>query len=346
MTTIGDVAREAGVSRSTVSSVLTGKKYVRPQTRERIEQAIADLNFSVNSGARALATSRTMIIGVVVQLHGGEFGPALAPFLVALSDAARGEGYDVLLVTEQDASAAIHRLALERRVDGVVLLNVVDDDPRLPTIRAHDLPAVLLGMPRDPEGVDAVDLDFDAAARKLVRYLHDAGHRDALFVRWAPEMFAQRNSFVLRFNDAALAEAADLGMRLTPVDCPMEPEGVPQALSQALLDRGDATAVLIHDDAATALLPAALHTVGLEVPAGRLGREHPLRGARPSLRTAVHLGRDRARHHLGGGDPRPAPPDRRPHRRGCPGRPGPAGSVDHRARQRSATRAGDRHAAD
>src|SRR3954471_14134663 len=266
MTTIGDVAREAGVSRSTVSSVLTGKKYVRPQTRERIEQAIADLNFSVNSGARALATSRTMILGVVVQLHGGEFGPALAPFLVALSDAARGEGYDVLLVTEQDASAALHRLALERRVDGVVLLNVVDDDPRLATIQAQDLPAVLLGMPRDPQGVDAVDLDFDAAARKLVRYLHDAGHRDALFVRWAPEMFAQRNSFVLRFNDAALAEAADLGMRLTPVDCPVAPEAVPQALSRALLDRGDATAVLIHDDAATALLPAALHTVGLEVP--------------------------------------------------------------------------------
>jgi DNA-binding LacI/PurR family transcriptional regulator len=253
MTTIGDVAREAGVSRSTVSSVLTGKKYVRPQTRERIEQAIADLNFSVNSGARALATSRTMILGVVVQLHGGEFGPALAPFLVAL-------------VTEPDGSAALHRLALERRVDGVVLLNVVDDDPRLPTLQAHDLPAVLLGMPRDPQGVDAVDLDFDAAARKLVRYLHDAGHRDALFVRWAPEMFAQRNSFVLRFNDAALAEAADLGMRLSPVDCPVEPEGVPQALSKALLDRGDATAVLVHDDAATALLPAALHTVGLEVP--------------------------------------------------------------------------------
>ena len=266
MATIADVAREAGVSRSTVSSVLTGKKFVRPQTRDRIEQAIERLSFSVNSGARALATSRTMIIGVVVQLHGGEFGPALAPFLVALSDAARQEGYDVLLVTEQDTLAAIHRLALERRVDGVVLLNIIDDDPRLEALRRHDLPAVLLGMPLDSEGIDAVDLDFAAAARKLVSYLHEQGHRETLFVRWAPEMFAQRNSFVLRFNDAALAAAADLGMTLRPIDCPVEPELVPDALCSALVDRGTATAVLIHDDAATALLPAALRTVGLEVP--------------------------------------------------------------------------------
>src|SRR3954452_14621541 len=146
MANIADVAREAGVSRSTVSSVLTGKKFVRPETRERIEEAITRLQFSVNHGARALATSRTMILGVVVQLHGGEFGPALAPFLVALSDSARAEGDDVLLVTESDQVAALHRLALERRVDGVVLLNIVDAAPRLAALAEHDLPAVLLGM--------------------------------------------------------------------------------------------------------------------------------------------------------------------------------------------------------
>jgi DNA-binding LacI/PurR family transcriptional regulator len=266
MANIADVAREAGVSRSTVSSVLTGKKFVRPETRERIEEAITRLQFSVNHGARALATSRTMIVGVVVQLHGGEFGPALAPFLVALSDSARAEGYDVLLVTEADQVAAIHRLALERRVDGVVLFNIVDDDPRLAALRAHDLPVVLLGMPADSQGLDAVDLDFAEAARALVRHLRDRGHREALFVRWAPEMFAQRNSFVLRFNDAAADEARRVGLALRPVDCPADPERLPEALTVALTERGDATAVMVHNDAASALLPAALHAAGLQIP--------------------------------------------------------------------------------
>lgn len=266
MANIADVAREAGVSQSTVSAVLTGKKFVRPETRERIEDAIARLQFSVNHGARALATSRTMIVGVVVQLHGGEFGPALAPFLVALSDAARAEGYDVLLVTEADQIAAIHRVALERRVDGVVLFNIVDDDPRLAALREHDLPVVLLGMPADSQGLDAVDLDFAAAARALVHHLHDRGHTEALFVRWSPEMFEQRNSFVLRFNDAALAEARRVGLGLRPVDCPADPEQLQDALTRALTERGPATAVMVHNDAASALMPAALHAAGLQVP--------------------------------------------------------------------------------
>src|SRR3954451_25177270 len=178
MANIADVAREAGVSRSTVSSVLTGKKFVRPETRERIEEAIARLQFSVNHGARALATSRTMIVGVVVQLHGGEFGPALAPFLVALSDSARAEGYDVLLVTEADQGGAIHRLALERRVDGGVLFNIVDDDPRLAALRAHDLPVVLLGVPRVRQGLDPEHLGFAQDPRALVPRLRDRGHRE------------------------------------------------------------------------------------------------------------------------------------------------------------------------
>jgi DNA-binding LacI/PurR family transcriptional regulator len=266
MTTIGDVAREAGVSRSTVSSVLTGRKNVTPATRSRIEAAIEKLNFTVNSGARALATSRTMVFGVVVQLHGLEFSPALAPFVFALSDAARAEGYDVLLMTEADAVAAIKRVSRERRVDGLVLLNIVDDDPRLPALESQSIPAVLLGMPRDSRGVDAVDLDFAAAARKLVSHLHERGHRDVLFARWSPMMFEAGHAFVLRFNDAAFASARELGMTLRPFDCPVEPELVPAALARALRERGSATAVLVHNDAATALLPSALHEAGLSVP--------------------------------------------------------------------------------
>lgn len=266
MATIGDVAREAGVSRSTVSSVLTGRKYVTPETRARIENAIDQLNFTVNSGARALATSRTMVLGVVVQLHGLEFSPALAPFVFALTDVARGYGYDVQLITEADGVAAIKRVTRAHQVDGLVLLNIIDDDPRLPFLESRNMPAVLLGMPADSRGVDAVDLDFAAAARRLVTYLHDRGHRDVLFVRWSPAMFEAGHAFVRRFSDAAFATAHELHMSMVAFDCPTEPLHVPHELARAIRDRGPATAVLVHDDAATALLPAALHEAGLSAP--------------------------------------------------------------------------------
>ncbi len=220
MATIGDVAREAGVSRSTVSAVLTGRKLVLPDTRARIEAAIAKLDFSVNSGARALATSRTMTLGLVVALHEAEFSPALAAYLVAIADAAREHGYGVLLLTDPDGTSAIKRVVAARQVDGLILLSVVEDDPRLAPIVEAGFPAVLIGMPADRRGVDAVDLDFAAAARALVDHLADAGHRRATFVTWPEEIYASGRTYAWRFRDASLAEAERRGLDLDVVSGP------------------------------------------------------------------------------------------------------------------------------
>src|SRR5688500_15808318 len=65
MATIEDVARAAGVSRSTVSYALSGKRTISQETRTRIERAIAELGFTVNAGARALATAQTMTLGLL-----------------------------------------------------------------------------------------------------------------------------------------------------------------------------------------------------------------------------------------------------------------------------------------
>jgi DNA-binding LacI/PurR family transcriptional regulator len=265
--TIGDVAREAGVSRSTVSSVLTGRKFVTPETRARIEAAIAKLEYSVNAGARALATSRTMTFGVVVRFHEAEFSPALATYLVAFSDAARERGYSVMLLTEPDGEAAVRRAIAGRQVDGLILLNVVDGDPRLEPISRSGFPAVLVGMPEDTRGIDAADLDFAAAARLLVDHLADAGHREAMFVRWPEELYTGGSTYATRFERAALRRAADRGLRLVPVPVPVGPKQVRETLRAALQDPAHPRTLLIHNDAAAAMLPFVLGDLGLEIPA-------------------------------------------------------------------------------
>lgn len=269
MATIGDVAREAGVSRSTVSSVLTGRKFVAPETRARIEAAIAKLEYSVNSGARALATSRTMTFGVVVRFHEAEFSPALATYLVAFSDAARARGYAVMLLTEPDGAEAVRRVIAGRVVDGLILLNVLDGDPRLEPISRSGFPAVLVGMPGDTRGIDAVDLDFASAADMLVDHLADAGHREAMFVRWPEELYENGSTYATRFERAALRRAADRGVRLVPVPVPVGPEQVRETLRAALQDPANPKTLLIHNDAAVAMLPFVLGDLGLEVPADR-----------------------------------------------------------------------------
>src|SRR5687768_1420232 len=127
--TIGDVAKAAGVSRSTVSYALSGKRTISEETRERIQEAIRSLGFTANAGARALATHRTMVLGLLLQFEPDEFAPAMLQYLLPITDTARVNGYDILMVTDADGPAALRRITESDMVDGVVLLDVLHDDP-------------------------------------------------------------------------------------------------------------------------------------------------------------------------------------------------------------------------
>nr|WP_277605226.1 LacI family DNA-binding transcriptional regulator [Glycomyces sp. L485] len=210
-----------------------------------------------------------MTFGVVVRFHEAEFSPALAAYLIALSDAAREQGYSVVLLTEPDGTEAVRRAISGRQVDGFILLNVVDDDPRLEPISQARYPAVLIGMPQDARGVDAVDLDFAAAAAMLVDHIADAGHREAMFVRWPEELYSSGSTYATRFDRSARERAERRDLRLVPVSVPVGPEQVRTTLRAALENPENPHALLIHNDAAVAMLPFVLGDLGLEVPADR-----------------------------------------------------------------------------
>ena len=82
MTTIGDVAEYAGVARSTVSHALSGKRPVSAETRNRINDAIAALQFTPNAGAKALATSKTSTMGLIVPFASKEFAQARMEYIL------------------------------------------------------------------------------------------------------------------------------------------------------------------------------------------------------------------------------------------------------------------------
>jgi DNA-binding LacI/PurR family transcriptional regulator len=188
---------------------------------------------------------------------------------VALSDAAAESGYSVTLLTDADATGAVRRAIASRHVDGLVLLSVVEDDPRLEPIVEAGFPAVLIGMPTDPRGVDAVDLDFAAGARLLVDHLAQAGHRAATFVRWPDNLYEAGSTYAIRFAAAARDQAALHGLRLEEIPGMVGPEAVRTLLVRHLQRADSPPAMLVHNDAAVAMLPFALHDAGLSVPADR-----------------------------------------------------------------------------
>ena len=266
MATIGDVAREAGVSRSTVSYALSGNRPISLATRQRIDAAIAKLGFTINAGARALATSETMVIGLLLQFHDDEFPPAMLQYILAVSTAARESGYDILMVTDSDGPGAVKRITSSNMVDGVVLLDVTHEDPRLDALRAARQPGALVGLPRNTEELDVFDLDFGESARILIDHLYGLGHQQVILVSPPRHVFERGGAYGWRFRDAAVERAARYGMQVYPYYGESQQPGISRSLNAILDARPQATALIVHNDASIAVLPAVLHERGVEVP--------------------------------------------------------------------------------
>lgn len=266
MVTIGDVAREAGVSRSTASYALSGKRSISEDVRRRVEEAVRDLGYSPNAGARALATSRTRTIGLLAQFHDDEFAPAMMQYMLGVSDTARELGYDILLVTESDGRNALRRLTSTRMVDGIVLLNVAENDERLPVLRSAAQPGALVGRPADCTGVDVFDLDFEEAGRQMVDHLHALGHRELLLVSQPEHVVERGGAYVWRLQNAAAEQARLRGIRLDAAFVPARQPEVGRTISQLLDAHPGVTGLLVNNEAAAAALPTVVHERGLSVP--------------------------------------------------------------------------------
>ncbi|NHA68619.1 LacI family DNA-binding transcriptional regulator [Phycicoccus flavus] len=266
MATIEDVARQAGVSRSTVSYALSGKRTISSDTRRRVQQAISDLGFTPNAGARALATSQTMVLGLLLQFHQDEFAPAMLQYVLPISMQARELGYDILMVTDPDGPSAIHRIADSHMVDGIVLLDVTADDPRLEALRAVSKPGVLLGLARDTRGLDIVDLDFGEAARMLVDHLQERGHRELLLIAPPQHVVDRGGSYAWRFRDAAVERAARYGLQIHVYHGESRQPAIAESVHAVLDAHPGATGLIVHNDATIAALPPILRERGVRVP--------------------------------------------------------------------------------
>lgn len=265
MATIEDVARAAGVSASTVSYVLSGKRSISGPTRRRVEQAIAELGYRPHAGARALASSRTNVIGLMAPLRSGVDVAVIMQFVTGVVTRARAFDHDVLLLTQDDVGG-LERVAAGSMVDAIVVMDVEADDPRIPHLRALRQPTVLIGLPREPAGLSCVDLDFEAVGRLGATHLADTGHTAVALIGSPPEVMARHTSYADRvvrgFRDACTAR----GMRPEVEPCEPTPAGARRAVD-AVLDRAPATTgLLVHNERALPHVLARLTEHGHRVP--------------------------------------------------------------------------------
>jgi DNA-binding LacI/PurR family transcriptional regulator len=260
--TIADVARHAGVSASTVSYVLSGKRSISAGTRTRVLASVRALGFHPHAGARALASNRSNVIALALPLRQGMHLPVVMQFASAVLAAARVAEHDVLLVTADEGAAGLRRIAGSALVDGLILMDIETSDERVPTLRTLDRPSVLIGLPAEADDLTCVDLDFEQAGALCVEHLAALGHR-RIGLLGAPQVVYDRGTgFAQRTRDGVRAAAARHGVRAYAV--PVEPV-YPAALA-AVEGMGDATALIVHNEGAVDHVLTALRALGRRVP--------------------------------------------------------------------------------
>jgi LacI family transcriptional regulator len=261
--TLEMVAKEAGVSPSTVSRILNGTARVRDSKVRAVEAAIAKLQFMPNPVARSLAGGKSMSIGVVTQSIDSPFyGEALAAIEKGLL---RGN-YSPLFVSghwrEGDERRCVDHL-LSRRVEGIILLTSCLPDPELINL-ARSVPLVVTGRNVDGDRVYCLDVDSTMGARLATDYLVGQGHRRIAFISGPPD----HPDALQRLNGykaALVAGKIPFAAKLVAGGDYSEMGG--HAAINALLDaRVDFTAVFAANDQTAHGAMLALHRRGLKVP--------------------------------------------------------------------------------
>ncbi|MFD8493741.1 LacI family DNA-binding transcriptional regulator [Amycolatopsis sp. NPDC059657] len=267
MVTITDVANAAGVAPSTVSYVISGKRSISPKTRRLVEESIRKLGYHPHAGARALASSRTNVLALVIPLRADQNVTVVMEFVASVALTARAHRHDLLLITQDEGPAALQRVASSALADALIMMDVEADDPRVPMLVALDRPAVLIGVPTAPTGLTCVDLDFTAAGSECVSHLAKLGHRAIALVGPSPAVYQRGTSYATRFLWGFEASAADCGVRVSSRPCAHSYDAVSACLDELFESDPALTGLVVHNEAVLSAVLADLGRRGRRIPA-------------------------------------------------------------------------------
>ena len=196
-----DVARVARVSHQTVSRVLNDHPHVRPATRERVREAIAELGYRRNAAARSLVTRRSSVVGLLTP-RTDLYGPTSS--MIAVEVAARDAGYFVSLASVSESSADALRTAVEhfkdQAAEAVVLIAPTREWIAAARVVAKDLPVVTMcaDFRSNQPKLASVSMDNELGGRLATEHLAGLGHRDIALIEGpvtSPEAAARRRGW-------------------------------------------------------------------------------------------------------------------------------------------------------
>lgn len=207
--TMSDVAKAVGVSRTTVSRVISGKSSHSEETRAKIMSMIKEMNYSPNLLAQAVKNGKTGNIGVIITNEHvqGPFNPFYIPTLEAIIEGAKQNGYGLYIMTDQDIETPTAKALIERQIDGVILISTVGDSV-IERFYQQDIPVVLVNHVTRYQNIPYIIFDEFDGAYQGIKHLLSNGHRRILFLggHLITRCYIRRyEAFIAALNEAGIA---------------------------------------------------------------------------------------------------------------------------------------------
>ncbi len=267
MVTRKDVAARAGVSPSTVSYVISGNRPISTETRDRVQRVMRELKYTPNAIAQSLAGSRKGIVALHFPVDHRGLNTTEFEYLTAVTQRARECGYHALLWSDPVADIdSLQTMVASQMVDGLILLEVFTDDPRIPMLTASGAPFSLIGRPADPDGLTWVDDDFDSLAAQATDHVADLGHRHLLYLAPPFDDLERGHGAAVRTQFALESAAAQRGLSLTQFHAARTTRGGLDAFAHVVSRSPRPTAVLAFNELAVSGLLRAASAASVSIP--------------------------------------------------------------------------------
>ena len=288
---IGEIARRAGVSRSTVSYALSGKRTVSEATRQRVQQVIDELDYRPNANARALKEGRTRTLGLVIPPASQQLTDMQLGFVASVVQAASRADLDILLSPsggEHDRS--FERVVTGRRVDGVILMEIRLEDARVTRLQQTGLPFVTIGRTADPRGICWVDVDYTTLMNRCVQHLADLGHQHVALINRSAELAASGYGPAYRAHTGFYDAITERGITGIDVCCADDAAAGELCVEQLLDSHPELSAIATVNEAALLGIQRGLEQAGHTIPGSfsltGVAARHWAEDCRPQLTAA------------------------------------------------------------
>jgi DNA-binding LacI/PurR family transcriptional regulator len=264
--TIDDVAKKAGVSKSTVSRILNGNfTQATEETKERVQQVIRELNYRPNPMARGLKQMRTNIIGIVLS---NLRNPFWSRVLEGVEDTCRLSGYSLMICNSNEESSRelelIEGLQM-RQVDGIIVNPTVNNKELFEEIVKTRYPLIVINRKIEGLAVDSVVVNNIKGARLAVNQFVKTGRRNMVAFVYEPCGISTWEDRITGFKEALNENNIELNDR-TVVEVKNENGRVKEAVIEYFNQSPHANAVFSTNNMMTLEILEGIKELGLRVP--------------------------------------------------------------------------------